>query len=413
MTVLAGCTIRVDDGNNCTPGCDAGATCSSSQCIPNSLLGRDAGHGNGGADGGGTSTGRDAGPVTIGDGGCGGTSSKAQMMPLDIFIMLDQSGSMSSNGKWDSVTSALSSFLQSSQVGVEVGLQYFGLPCTTQDTGSLCGSFSGKRDSCNRADYAQADVDIAALPGVATAINASINSHSPSTATPTSAALQGAIDYATTWAKAHTDHVVIVILATDGEPTECDTNISNIKAIAASGASGSPKILTFVIGIDDGTGNVANLNAIAAGGGSDVKSDVCPPSPNPCKNNQCNCDPGGANYAFMVSTSGNVNAGFLAALNAIRGAALGCNYYISTTGTPDYSLVNVEYHPGDKSAAQMFGQVTDASKCTSGSTKAWYYDNATSPTQIILCPATCNIVEADTTGEVDVVLGCTTITTIN
>ena len=50
------------------------------------------------------------------------------------------------------------------------------------------------------------------------------------TATPL-APLRGAIDHASQWATAHTDHVVVAVLATDGEPEVCTpTDISQIKS---------------------------------------------------------------------------------------------------------------------------------------------------------------------------------------
>src|SRR5205823_711503 len=136
------------------------------------------------------------------------------------------------------------------------------------------------------------------------------------TSTPTSAALQGAIDHATAWATAHTQDVVIALLATDGDPTECDTNLTNINAIAAKGANGTPKILTFVIGVGSSLGA---LNGVAQAGGTQS--------------------------AFIVDTTQNVNQQFLDALNKIRGTALGCSYKIpipSNGGTPDYGSVNVQ-----------------------------------------------------------------------
>jgi hypothetical protein len=145
--------------------------------------GSGAGKGSGGSGfggGSGNSTGFDAGQGTGGDGtgtdgGCAGTATKAQQMPLDIFIMLDQSGSMDetvSGGstKWDAVTGALKSFLtQPGLGGIAVGIQYFGLPpggqncnCNTDsDCGSsdfcdfgICFSCEVGADSCNAADYA-------------------------------------------------------------------------------------------------------------------------------------------------------------------------------------------------------------------------------------------------------------------
>jgi len=378
--------------------------------------------GNGGTNGGSTNgAGGTNGNGTAGNGGstggpmsCASDTTKAQTLPLDIYLMLDQSGSMDESvsgggDKWDAVSAAIQGFVsQSGLAGISVGLQYFGVPpanfscpsrCDTPDETDACemgfGYCSGSGscrycddsdpseiDSCSAADYATPEVEIAPLPGVASNIISSISSHGPLTGTPTSAALQGAIDHAKSWAQSHPGHVVIDVLATDGEPEECDTDLSDINAIAAAGVSGSPKVLTFVIGV--GT-SVSNLNGIAQAGGT--------------------------GDAFIVDTNGNVNQQFLAALNNIRGAALGCQYTIplpTNGGTPDFTKVNVQYTPGSGGAAQEFPKVSGASACpASGS--AWYYDNDSAPTQIILCPSTCNTVSADSTGEVDILTGCTTV----
>ena len=45
-----------------------------------------------------------------------------------------------------------------------------------------------------------------------------------STATPTSAALDGAIIHAKDWQTAHPAELTVVVFATDGDPSECDTN---------------------------------------------------------------------------------------------------------------------------------------------------------------------------------------------
>jgi hypothetical protein len=362
-----------------------------------------------GAGGGGSGTfGGDDGGENLGDAACASEKTTAQQEPLDMYIMLDQSGSMNDTvagggTKWQAVTGALNTFVGSPVTGISVGLQYFALPasggssCPSSCTQtSDCGAASngpciggicigclggGGGDSCNAADYAKAEVEIAALPGVATQIQQSLSQHSPSTSTPTSAALQGAVQHATAWATAHTSDVVVAVLATDGDPTECDTNISDIDAIAAAGVNGKPKILTFVIGVGASTGN---LNSIAAAGGT--------------------------NTAFFVDTTKNVNQQFLQALNTIRGTALGCTYKIPlpTSGTPDYSSVNVEYTPGGGGSPQLIPQVPNKAACPS-SGNAWYYDNPSAPTQIILCDATCSTITADATGEVDVLTGCKTV----
>ena len=373
--------------------------------VANEACGPSPKHGGPGGPGGSV----DGSTSTTGDApACATSMVKAEQTPLDLFVMLDQSGSMSDtvNGggtKWNAVTGALTTFVhQPGLTGVSVGIQYFGLPasatcstltCTTDaDCGpSACGpcligvctgaaGSIGGGDSCTASDYAHADVEIAPLPGVAGMITSSMNAHSPTTSTPTSAALQGAIDHASAWGQAHVGDAVVVVLATDGDPTECDTSITNIDAIAAAGVAAVPKILTFVIGVG---ASASNLNSIAAAGGT--------------------------TSAFLVDTNSNVNQQFLAAMNAIRNAALGCQYQIPlpTNGAPDYSAVNVVYTPGG-GGPQTFPYVMTKANCPA-SGDGWYYDDPAHPTQIILCDSTCTEVQADAAGEVDITLGCSTV----
>jgi hypothetical protein len=351
-----------------------------------------------------------------GDGAiCASSKVKAEMTPLDIMVMLDQSSSMTdtvSGGgdKWDAVTGAIKAFVQQTGLNnMSMGIQYFGLPsgsaatCTATtcmvDTdcgatacgpcfgagtgvpGFCLGALSSGGDSCTAADYSTADVEIAALPGVGSHIISSMAAHSPTTSTPTSAALQGAEDHAKSWAMSHAGDAVVVVLATDGDPTECDQTLADINAIAATALTGTPKILTFVIGVGS---SLSSLNGIAAAGGT--------------------------TSAFLVDTGGNVNAQFLAAMNAIQHTALGCQYTIPmpTTGSADYTQVNVNYTPGSGGPEQTIPNVPNQAACPA-SGDAWYYDNNNNPTQIILCNSTCTRVEADTSGEVDIALGCSTI----
>lgn len=339
---------------------------------------------------------------------CATSVVKADKIPLDLYVMLDQSGSMddtvSGGGtKWTTVTSALGTFLQQPGLdGISVGIQYFGVPptggtcsalsCTVDAdcgasacgpcfTGLCLGALGGATDSCNAADYATPSVEIAPLPAVASQIVSSMNAHTPTTGTPTSAALQGAVDHAKAWKQSHPGDEVVAVLATDGDPGECDTSLPNINAIAATALAGTPSIMTFVIGVGP---SLSSLNGIAAAGGT--------------------------TQAFLVDTGGNVNQQFLDAMNAIRHDALGCQYTIPlpTDGsTPNFDEVNVVYQPMNGNA-QTFPRVMDLASCPA-SGDGWYYDDPQNPTQIILCPASCTRVEGDTTGEVDVTLGCSTV----
>jgi hypothetical protein len=325
-------------------------------------------------------------------------STIAQQIPLDMYIMFDQSGSMEGD-KWTSVTSAMKTFVQQPDAaGIGVGIQYFGLAptgscpatCKTDADCGACGPcvpFFGicsgglGGDSCNAADYAKPEVEIAPLPGVAQAIIASIDKHSPSTGTPTHPALDGAIQHAKAWASAHPTHAVITVLATDGQPSGCNEKMADINALAAAGANGTPKVLTFVIGVGS---SLTALNGIAKAGGTD--------------------------QAFLVDTGQNVDQQFLDAMNAIRGAALGCTYLIPAPKpgeVVDFNKVNVIYTPGDGAPAQTIGKVNGEASCPPNG-DGWYYNDEQNPSTILLCASTCAKVAADSKGQVDVAVGCMT-----
>ena len=321
------------------------------------------------------------------DSSCAATSSTATLIPLDLFIMLDQSGSMketTSTGvtKWDAVKSAFKTFIADpGSAGLGVGIQYFGLPTS----GSWLPSLGS---SCNVADYAKAEVEIAPLPGVGAAINTSLNAHSPSTDTPTAPALQGAIQHAQAWQAAHPTHVVVVVFGTDGLPSACKpTDIPSIAAFAATAYAGKPPIRTYVIGVlsdkDLAAGADANLNQISkAGNGAD---------------------------AFIVKTAADVTATFIAALKKIRGTALACEYEVPTGAGADYKKVNVSVTLGGKSS--IIPYVGDKSKCDPVK-GGWYYDIDPSlgkPKKILMCDATCKALQSDSTGKIDIQVGCATI----
>ena len=86
---------------------------------------------------------------------------------------------------------------------------------------------------------------------------------------------------------------------------------------------------------------------------------------------------------------------------------LGCEFAFpkNTTGQQtDPSSVAVNYTPGG-GAKKTLTQVTDASKCAT-IPDAWYYDDNANPTKILFCPTTCTSAGADTSGKLEVAVGC-------
>lgn len=392
---------------------------------------------------------------------CATSSFAAELLPIDLFVMLDQSASMddpASNGKtrWQAVRDALNNFVSSAPAGVGVGLQYFPRttspqtpdvcttdaqcggkgPCTPQkvcnkpapsggypycDVDGTCASQGGgtcvavgqcaksgatclvgaaggcpgnqkcvgfgycDQKYCSVDDYAAPDVAITAMPAGAASITTSLAAHKPSGQTPTGPALEGATKYASEWAKTHPGHVVAVVLATDGFPSKClPQAIPDIAAVASAAVKASPKVYTFVIGVFDqasAAGAQSNLDAIAVAGGGQTK-------------------------ATIIST-GDVTAQFQTALDDVRKSAVGCDYKIPqpTTGTLDYGLVNVILTPSSGGAQTLKG-VDSLSAC--GVDGGWAYDNASAPTKISLCPASCTKAQAAVGNKVDISLGCAT-----
>jgi hypothetical protein len=325
---------------------------------------------------------------------CAGSSYQGEQKPLDMYILFDQSGSMgesccNNSTRWDAIKGALIEFVQSPQsVGIGVGIGYFPLgvqapTCVSQGNPPGCeclcfGSFclpcvyTGPGASCNVNDYATPDVPIQLLGGVAPAIVNSLNAHGPQGSTPTYPAMQGAMQYAVAYAAQNPGRKTIVVLATDGAPNECNSNVGNVSQVAQAGYTNNPSVQTFVIGV----GDTGNLNQIAQAGGT--------------------------GQALVV---GNANAGqeFLAAMNQIRGMALSCEFNIPLPDnqTPNYGQVNVR-HDGN-----IIYKVADEAACdpTQG---GWYYDNESAPQLIRLCPATCDNVTTSQ-GRIDIELHCPTV----
>lgn len=374
-------------------------------CSSASESGGSGGAGNGGGVGGsgGINVGGSGGISVGGNGGgsgaltgCSSTVSTGDLVPLDLFLMLDKSGSMDSsqNNTWGPVTTAISQFVDLpglTKLGMGLGL-FPSKPSTpaakggcasNQDCGfyectpvlNQCSGAIAPNDSCVATDYQTPVVPIGDLPGVGSSIKTAMANASPDgSSTTMTPALEGAIDYATVWAQQHPDRIAVVVLATDGEPNNCSNNtVAAASAIAKEGFQQTPSIRTFVIGM----GSLATLDTIASNGGTEK--------------------------AILVST-GNAGQEFLAALDKIRGA-VSCQYLVPQDGKSDPSKVNVLFTPDGSTDGEVILGVADATKCQGG--KGWYYDNPSSPTQIVLCPAACDMVK-NVKGKIEVVFGCKT-----
>ncbi|MFW5739085.1 MAG: vWA domain-containing protein, partial [Myxococcota bacterium] len=163
---------------------------------------------------------------------CANYEAAIEPVPLDLAVMLDQSGSMGWSSRWDSVTDALQDFVNDpSSDGVSMALDYF--PARTGN-------------ECSIDNYASnLAVPWSLLPGASGDIVTSLNNHYPSGGTPTEPALAGAIQNARARAIAEPDHTVAVVLATDGEPNNCSSDVNGVAAIAAEGFNGTGTVTNW------------------------------------------------------------------------------------------------------------------------------------------------------------------------
>ncbi len=308
-----------------------------------------------------------------GNSSCAGTNVATEAAPLDIYVMFDQSCSMSCpaeqggpglccpggpNPRIDLVRSAMNQFLQNPKsAGIGVGIGYF-------------GNFALGNASCNGADYSRPAVPIAALPGNTQAISSSLQGVTPTGETPTGAAIRGACTYASSWKSANPGRQVVILLVTDGVPEaptsrNCKPTLPDAEA-AASDCSRQSQIPTYVLGVGV---NLDNLSGLAKAGGTD--------------------------HAYLTGGTGDVAATVLDALNQIRdGATVPCKFKVPpppSGQTLDPGLVNVNYED-TSGKSHLVPSAGAQSSC--GAVGGWYYDNPQSPTSLLLCPTTCDQVTA-------------------
>ncbi len=328
--------------------------------------------------------------------GCVGQAFEGESIPLDIYIMFDQSGSMCScvdpvidgaqacpnpdcnQTRMDAVRTAANLFMADPQsLGIGVGIGYFG----KQTIGQA---------SCETAEYTTPAVEIGILPDHAGAITASLDGIAPTGETPSGAAIRGACDYASTYKADHPGHEVVILLLTDGKPEApvtcaggggpCCPTLEDAVAAATDCLGGDPGVKTYVLGVGPLLGNLADI-----------------------------AEAGGTGDAYLVE-GGDVQNQVLNALNQIRGDAIPCTLQLPPP--PDgsdlnYAQVNITYANAACEPSYYYS-VETFEAC--GPDGGWYYeyDEATgNPGQIQLCPTSCDQVSVPG-GKLLYTVGCAT-----
>lgn len=407
------------------------------------------------------------GPI---DEACIGRTVVGQRTPVDLLVMLDRSGSMllptaGGRAKWDVVTEALSDFVRApSSAGLGVGLQFFplnvpgvpdactastqcgtqgpcvlrvcqeagGPPCTTNadcSSGIACVEFGWCRDgqafgcfpiggnacmsaggpggpcvarassycrnaeSCDVTRYATPAADVAELPGGSALLLNAIAANRPAgiSSTPTWPALQGVVNQARARAASNPGRKIAVLFATDGLPSgRCEPrDMPSIVRVARDAFTGTPSIPVFVVGVfaNGDTAGRSNLDMIAAAGGTRT--------------------------SFITGTDADTARRLGEALDAIRTTTLACSYRVPAPAgmdvVVDFARVNVEFRSAAGRATVPY--VRGVEQC-SADRGGWHYDvdpTRATPTQVILCPETCRVINQVQGAVIDLRIGCQTV----
>jgi len=292
---------------------------------------------------------------------CAGQLYEGEVIPLDLYVMFDQSGSMATvideatgETRIDAVSRAMEEFLLDWQsAGIGVGLGHF-------------GHFPLGETSCQEDDYAEPLVSIARLPDSAGALVQTLNELEPTGETPTGAGIRGACQVTTQWKADHPGGVVANLLVTDGEPKapissedgSCDPTLED--AVAAAAECSEAGVPSYVLGVGP---SLDNLNQIAEAGDTEK--------------------------AYLVAQDS--SQGVLEALNAIRGAAqVPCEIEL-TEPASDFSL---NYDETDvvfmdsECVVRRIAQVPSAEECDNQA-GGWYFSGEDEERRLSLCDRSC------------------------
>ncbi|MBW2522835.1 MAG: hypothetical protein JRI23_01605 [Deltaproteobacteria bacterium] len=399
---------------------------------------------------------------------CAGESSSAQPVPLDMYIMLDRSGSMNEETgvagvtKWDAVTTGLSAFFADSEsAGLGVALQFFplnkpGVPdtCTAH---AQCGSSGPCFISVCQLQWS--------LLGniVPCAGNADCGAFGPCVdlgqcqndssyvCQPVGGSCGGGlgdcVDMVQSYCidglscdAAHYASPAVPMGTLPGHASALDTEIGGQSPTGGTPTSSAlqgtvdfalahkqQNQLHEVVAVlaTDGiptlcdptdAGAIAQIASDAFNGTPSVPTFVIgvisPSEPGAQATLDQIAAAGGTTSAFIVDPNGNVTQAFVDALDQIRGNSLACEYFIPQPTPPDtidYGLVNVDHTPPGATDANTVPYVGDEGSCHPND-GGWYYDTdpaVDEPAKILMCPATCDLLQAG--GDLSIRVGCETV----
>jgi hypothetical protein len=339
-------------------------------------------------------------------GGCATATVQSELLPSNLLFVIDRSGSMTCNpppttasdacesdpkradaskpSKWEITKTALKAAIGKLPKNVRVGLSYF----SNDDT---CGVNSQPSVALRELDSTQL-----------MAFNASLDRTLPGGGTP----LVGA----TILAYKHLHQLALetaltgnsfVVLLTDGQQSEQCSSVGRcasaqectdllVNAEVPKAIAPGADIRTFVIGAPGSEPARGVLSQIAWRGGT----------------GQPGCTPSAGDCHFDMTKQGDFSTALTTALAAISGMTTRCELPLPPADAKndhvDLARLNVVYTASQGAAARVVPQDTRLA-CDQGA-NGWQYSPDTGT--IRLCGSSCELIRADPSARLDVVLGC-------
>jgi len=404
-------------------------------------------------------------------GECAGEQHTAELIPLDVYIMLDRSLSMnaptaSGASKWDAITQALEAFVSDpGSEGIGVGIQYFpaNKPCASHDEceEGLCylkacritrnpdprlpGLVPCQQDAdCDSGDTCEPLGGCGDQSCVAGAICSNGVECTPVTSSVCASQTVCTLsDYTAPEVPIGTlpdsSEALLTSLAAYSPAqspfglTPTGPALEGAIAYARSWAEEHPERKVIVVLATDGapTGGCSpsrrsEIAALASGGaGATVPVHTYtigvfePEDPdNPTADATEGPDTiraiaeKGKGQAFVISDQDDVAAQFVAALNSVRSHGLSCEFQIPEPrggDELDYGKVNVEFTPRAGDDSEIIPYVGDDSSACTEEGGWYYYPSRRNPVTIRACESTCERLTSSATGNVAIEVGCKTV----
>jgi hypothetical protein len=307
---------------------------------------------------------------------CVGVEVAAEQLPVDLFAVVDGSSSMDEAtftgvSKWYATKAAFRDFLERAPSGMGFGLSLFPVP--GDDT-----------PSCATEHYREHAMPIDDITLMAAGALERLDAVTPSGQTPTAPAFTAALDLASSYALAHVERSVIVVLATDGMPTTCaPKDAAALAALAKEALDGPAHVRTLVVASRSlAGGELSGFERIAAAGGTEHSLAIDPH----------------ADFARQLSD----------ALGTAAARQVACDFALPEPPVGqhlDYDAVNVVL---DGATRVTLPRVVGPNGCTAAG--GWYYDvdpKKAAPSRLNLCKSACE--RASSVEKLQVELGCKTL----